>query len=84
MPYPPNLKSVGDSPCKKVLCKSVKSVGASSQQEGSVCSVKSVGASSQQEGSVCSVKSVGDCLSGCVGMAGMPYPPMLAEHFDSL
>ena len=68
MPYPPNLKSVGGS----------------SQQEGSVCSVKSVGDSSQQKGSVCSVKSVGDYLSGCVGMAGMPYPPMLAEHFDSL
>ena len=68
MPYPPNLKSVGGS----------------SLQEGSVCSVKSVGDSSQQEGSVCSVNSVGDYLSGCVGMAGMPYPPMLAEHFDSL
>ena len=68
MPYPPNLKSVGDS----------------SQQEGSVCSVKSVGDSSLQKGSVCSVKSVGDYLSGCVGMVGMPYPPMLAEHFDSL
>ena len=52
MPYPPNLKSVGDS--------------------------------SLQEGSVCSAYSVGDYLSGCVGMAGMPYPPMLAEHFDSL
>ena len=62
----------------------MKSVGDSSQQEGSVCSVKSVGDSSQQEGSVCSAKSVGDYLSGCVGMAGMPYPPMLAEHFDSL
>ena len=47
-------------------------------------SANSVGYSSQQEGSVCSAKSVGDYLSGCVGMAGMPYPPMLAEHFDSL
>ena len=63
-----SVKSVGDSPCKKVLCKSVKSVEDSSLQEGSVCSVN----------------SVGDYLSGCVGMAGMPYPPMLAEHFDSL
>ena len=63
---------------------SANSVGYSSQQEGSVCSVKSVGDSSQQEGSVCSANSVGDYLSGCVGMAGMPYPPMLAEHIDSL
>ena len=62
----------------------MKSVGDSSPQEGSVCSANSVGASSQQEGSVCSANSVGDYLSGCVGMAGMPYPPMLAEHFDSL
>ena len=46
--------------------------------------MKSVGDSSLQEGSVCSANSVGDYLSGCVGMAGMPYPPMLAEHFDSL
>ena len=62
----------------------MKSVGDSSLQEGSVCSVKSVGDSSQQESSVCSSNSVGDYLSGCVGMAGMPYPPMLAEHIDSL
>ena len=47
-------------------------------------SVNFVGDSSQQEGSVCSANSVGDYLSGCVGMAGMPYPPMLAEHLDSL
>ena len=47
-------------------------------------SANSVGYSSQQEGSVCSVKSVGDYLCGCVGMAGKPYPPMLAEHLDGL
>ena len=63
---------------------SANSVGDSSQQEGSVCSVKSVGDSSQQEGSVCSANSVGDYLSGCVGIATLPNPPKIAEHFDSL
>ena len=78
------MKSVGASSLQEGSVCSVKSVGDSSQQEGSVCSANSVGDSSQQEGSVCSVKSVGDYLSGCVGMASLPYPPMLAEHLDGL
>ena len=59
-----SVKSVGDSPCKKVLCKSVKSVEDSSLQEGSVCSVN----------------SVGDYLSGCVGgVSKLPYSKKITK-----
>ena len=52
--------------------------------DGLVGAAETAAPPAQQEGSVCSVNCVGDSLSGCVGMAGMPYPPMLAEHLDSL
>ena len=72
---------------KKNLCTSVKSVGGYSPPEASVYSVKSVGEYPPPETSVNSVNSVGGLAQtnsewfcgknseGCVGMAGMPYPP---------
>ena len=42
-------------------------------------SAKSVGGSSTPEISVNSVNSVGGLAEGGVGMAGMPYPPIIAQ-----
>ncbi len=59
-----SVKSVEENHSEKVLCKSVKSVGDPSLQEGSVQICEICGRKSQRE--------------GCVGMAGMPYPPKVS------
>ncbi len=66
--------------------------GRISQQEISVSICAICGRISQQKVSVSSANSVGGCsiawlvqwrplhpLGGCVGMAGMPYPPIIAQ-----
>ncbi len=82
-----DVHRLGGKTQPKNLCTSVKSVGGSYLPEASVYSVQSVGEYPPPEASVNSVNSVGGLAQansewfcgknseGCVGMAGMPYPP---------
>ena len=58
------------------LCKSVLSVGDPSLQEGSVNSVNSVGGN--QLAWLVQLRQLHPLRVSCVGMAGMPYPPIVS------
>ena len=88
MPYPPTIAQTGGLK----FCVFCAICGRISQQERSVSICAICGRISQQKVSVSSANSVGGCsiawlvqwrplhpLGGCVGMAGMPYPPIIAQ-----
>ena len=88
MPYPPIIAQTGGLK----FCVFCAIRGRISQQEISVRICAICGRISQQEVSVGSANSVGGCsiawlvqwrplhpLGGCVGMAGMPYPPIIVQ-----